>query len=75
MCVIAWSLLLVLSVAVKEEEKVKRESKFSDRLLKLMREMFGANGARWSRDQEGMIEIHIDTNTALLDPNTLVSVT
>ena len=43
------------------------------RLLKLMREMFGPQNANWSREDQEKIEICVDSNTALLDPATLVS--
>ena len=42
------------------------------RLLKLMREMFGPQNANWSREDQEKIEICVDSNTALLDPATLV---
>ncbi len=39
-----------------------------------MREMFGPANANWSRDEDDMIEIVVDSCTATLDPSTLVSV-
>ena len=39
-----------------------------------MREMFGPANANWSRDEDDMIEITVDSCTATLDPSTLVSV-
>ena len=65
--------MVTLVVAVKEESKKKRESKFSDRLLKLMREMFGVENVNWSRDEEDKIEILVDSNLAVLNTKTLVS--
>ena len=62
----------MISVAVKEESRRKRESKFSDRLLKLMREMFGVENVNWSREEEEKIEIIVDSNLAVLNTKTLV---
>ena len=61
------------SVAVKEESsRRKRESSFPDRLLKLMREMFGVENVNWSREEEEKIEIIVDSNLAVLNTRTLV---
>ena len=60
-------------VSVKEESRKKREMKFSDRLLKLMREMFGAENVNWSRTEGDKIEILVDSNLAVLNTATLVS--
>ena len=65
-------LLINLVVAVKEESRKRRESKFSDRLLKLMREMFGAENVNWSRTEEDKIEVLVDSNLAVLNTKTLV---
>ena len=63
-----------ISVAVKEESgRRKRESSFPDRLLKLMREMFGVENVNWSREEEEKIEIIVDSNLAVLNTRTLVS--
>ena len=62
----------ILSVVVKEESRKKRESKFSDRLLKLMREMFGVENVNWSRTEEDLIEVLVDSNLAILNTKTLV---
>ena len=62
----------MISVAVKEESRRKRESKFSDCLLKLMREMFGVENVNWSREEEEKIEIIVDSNLAVLNTRTLV---
>lgn len=60
-------------VAVKEEgSRRKRESSFPDRLLKLMREMFGVENVNWSREEEEKIEIIVDSNLAVLNTGTLV---
>ena len=57
-------------VAVKEEGgRRKRESSFPDRLLKLMREMFGVKNVNWSREEEEKI---VDSNLAVLNTRTLV---
>ena len=58
---------------MKEESRKKRESKFSDRLLKLMREMFGVENVNWSRTEEDLIEVLVDSNLAILNAKTLVS--
>lgn len=63
----------MISVAVKEESgRRKRESSFPDRLLKLMREMFGVENVNWSREEEEKIEIIVDSNLAVLNTSTLV---
>lgn len=42
--------------------------------MKLMREMFGAQSVRWSADlKEEKIEVCVDSSTAIVDANTLVS--
>ena len=62
----------MISVTVKEESgRRKRESSFPDRLLKLMREMFGVENVNWSREEE-KIEIIVDSNSAVLNTSTLV---
>ena len=55
------------------KETKKNGPRFPDRLLKLMREMFGPQNANWSKEREDMIEVTMDSCTALLDPHTLVS--
>ena len=62
----------MIPVAVKEEGRRKRESTFPDRLLKLMREMFGVENVNWSREEEEKIEIVVDSNLAILNTKTLV---
>ena len=57
---------------MKEESRKKRESKFSDRLLKLMREMFGVENVNWLRTEEDLIEVLVDSNLAILNTKTLV---
>ena len=61
-------------VAVKEEGgRKKRESSLPDRLLKLMREMFGVENVNWSwEEEEEKIEIIVDSNLAVLNIRTLV---
>ena len=55
------------------KETKKNGPRFPDRLLKLMREMFGPQNANWSKEREDLIEVTVDSCTALLDPHTLVS--
>jgi hypothetical protein len=65
----------MISVAVKEESgRRKRDSSFPDRLLKLMREMFGVENVNWSREEEEKIEIIVDSNLAVLNTKTLVRI-
>ncbi len=53
----------------------KKKTKFPDRLLRLLREMFGPANVNWNWSFEGdKIEVTVDSNTAILDPGTLVSV-
>ena len=48
---------------------------YGHRLMKLMREMFGAQSVRWSANLlEEKIEISVDSSTAVVDANTLVGV-
>jgi len=60
-----------LEISVKEEGAKKKDSKFPDRLLKLMREMFGPQNVNWSHEDQEKIEICVDSNKALLDPTTM----
>ena len=50
----------------------KRDSKFSDKLLRLMREMFGLQNVTWCLEESDKIEITVDSGRALVDPATLV---
>ena len=60
------------TAAIKEESRKKREAKFSERLLKLMREMFGVENVNWSKTEEDQIEILVDSNLAVLNTKSLV---
>ena len=46
----------------------------TQRLLKLMREMFGPQNVNWSCEDQSKIEICVDSNKALLDPATMAMV-
>lgn len=50
----------------------KKESKFPDRLFRLMREMFGAQNVNWCPEDNKKIEICVDSGQAVLDPTSLV---
>ncbi|XP_064384544.1 cleavage and polyadenylation specificity factor subunit 3-like [Halichondria panicea] len=52
-------------------EGKKKESRLPEQLLRLMREMFGPANANWSREEDDMIVITVDSCTASLDPSTL----
>ena len=43
-----------------------------DRLLKLMREMFGPHSADWWEEDQQKIAVKVDQHTAILDPTSLV---
>ncbi|KAL5480128.1 hypothetical protein EMCRGX_G023750 [Ephydatia muelleri] len=62
---------LVCGLDGKEDSKKKKETKFPDRLLKLMREMFGPQNVNWSKEEGSKIEIVVDAAKAVLDPLTL----
>ncbi len=49
----------------------KKETKFSERLLRLMRDMFGYQNVTWCLEDSGKIEIIVDSGRAILDPATL----
>lgn len=49
----------------------KKESKFLDRLLRLMSEMFGPQNVNWSLEGDDKIEIHVNSGKAVLDPQSL----
>lgn len=61
----------VLEIAVKEEGRKKSSKDFPERVLKLLREMFGPQNAGWSNQHEGKLAVTVDGNTALLDPDNL----
>ena len=65
---------MVIVISVKEGLKDsgrKKESRFPNRLLHLMKEMFGPQNVNWSLEDTGKIEIYVDSGHALLDPKTL----
>lgn len=66
-------MLVICPLLEIPKESKKKEPCFPERLLKLMREMFGSHNANWSGEEGNKIEITVDSNTALLDSNTLVS--
>lgn len=66
-------MMQTLYYADAESEK-KKESKFPDRLLRLMREMFGPQNVNWSLEHDNKIEICVDSGKAVLDPKSLVVV-
>lgn len=59
-------------ISSKGKEGIKElGKKFPDRLLRLMREMFGVRNVNWCLDDEKKMEIYVDSVQAVLDPATL----
>lgn len=57
---------------IGKESLKKRDSKFADRLLHLMSEMFGPQNVNWSLEKDQKkIEIWVNSERAILDPHTL----
>ncbi len=62
---------IIIGKDVSKVSEKKRECKFPDRLLRLMREMFGPQNVNWCLQDNSKIEILSDSKKALLDPCTL----
>ena len=65
-------LLLLRPWSAGKDAGKKREGKFPDRLLRLMREMFGSQNAKWCHEEPSRIEICVDSGRAVVDPHSLV---
>ena len=64
-------LFILLKALLAVGNARKKESKFPDRLLRLMSEMFGPQNVNWSLEGDNKIEIHVDSGKAVLDPKSL----
>ena len=59
------------AISVDKANVKRKEGKFPERLLRLMRDMFGYQNVTWCLEESGKIEIIVDSGRALLDPATL----
>lgn len=58
-------------VADRDASMRKKDGKFSDKLLRLMQDLFGLHNVTWCLEESEKIEIIVDSGRALLDPVTL----
>ena len=71
----SFRLCILAFLCTDAESEKKKESKFPDRLLRLMREMFGPQNVNWSLEHDNKkIDICVDSGKAVLDPKSLVVV-